>query len=152
MKAFPFRYFLGLSLLGILFFFGCKKDQPDPPVDYLPQDFKDWMCFKEGTYWVYEDSAASQLDSTIVNWSKTEIQDYTGDPGDDKIVKRSVRLSYETYSFASGLTYQYFTGDRCWYPNPDYTKQNCLHTTRYLIQNGQQTLPDQFNYYNAPIN
>ena len=152
MKAIPFLYFLGLNLLGILFFSGCKKDQPEPPVDYLPQDFKDWMCFKEGTYWVYQDSITGKLDSTIVTWSKTEIQEFYLEKGDEKPIKKWEALIYETHAFSSCFTYRYVTVDYCMAPNPDYQNIACLSTNRFLINNnGQESGIDEFLYYREPI-
>ena len=39
---------------------GCnlfKKDEPDKPIPYYktPQGMKDYVIFKPGTYWVYQD-------------------------------------------------------------------------------------------------
>jgi hypothetical protein len=152
MSNFLFKSFLLLCIcLSTLFFIGCKKEQPDPPIDYMPQDFKDWMCFKEGTYWVYQDSITGRLDSTVVTWNKTEIRDFYFEKGDEKPIKKGEILSYETYSFSSGVTYQYVTVDRCLFSDPDYQNTACLSTNRFLMQNGHKGNTDEFLYYKEPI-
>ena len=54
--------------LLILFFFGlligCKPIEPEPEIKHcIPQEFKDYTVFKEGTWWAYEDSATGEVDT-----------------------------------------------------------------------------------------
>lgn len=38
----------------------CKKEKP---TYYMPQEFKDYVMFPEGSYWIYEDSITKNIDS-----------------------------------------------------------------------------------------
>jgi hypothetical protein len=69
------KLFLFFALfIFILSAIGCKEEKP---TYYIDQEFKDYTTFGIGSYWVYEDSASSQIDSvylenvqnTIVNAS-----------------------------------------------------------------------------------
>jgi len=43
----------------------CKKEKP---TYYMPQEFKDYVMFPEGSYWVYLDSISNNIDSvSIIN-------------------------------------------------------------------------------------
>lgn len=50
----------------------CSKDK-DKPAYYMPQDFKDYVVFPEGSYWVYEDSVTGDIDSVYLQSQKIEI-------------------------------------------------------------------------------
>jgi hypothetical protein len=54
----------------------CGKDN-DKPTYYMPQDFKDYVMYPVGSYWIYEDSVSGDIDSIYL-------------------------LSYETYIFETG--------------------------------------------------
>ncbi|HLG02285.1 MAG TPA: hypothetical protein VI731_01740 [Bacteroidia bacterium] len=55
---------------------GCRKDPPPPPQPpgpseaQLVEEFKAYTFFKEGSYWVYEDSASGVLDSIFVYYTE----------------------------------------------------------------------------------
>ena len=56
-------------LLLISLAFACPPpDTTGPKINHpLPQKFKDYTVFKEGTWWVYEDSATGKLDTFVVS-------------------------------------------------------------------------------------
>lgn len=48
----------------------CKKEKP---TYYMPQEFKDYVMFPEGSYWIYEDSITGNIDSIFLLESNTLI-------------------------------------------------------------------------------
>ena len=49
----------------------CKK--PKIPTYYMPQEFKDYVDFPVGSWWVYEDSVTKKLDTVSLINSATDI-------------------------------------------------------------------------------
>jgi hypothetical protein len=91
----------------------CKKDELlEPPVQHLPQELKDWMYFKQNTWWLYQDSASLIMDSVTVDSSRIDIIDFT-DPKSGDIQKRVERFSVFTFSNLNSYLYLYSTGLRC---------------------------------------
>jgi len=59
-------------MISILFLASnCKKK----PTYYMPQEFKDYVDFPVGSYWVYEDSISGNIDSIYLIDYKTYIFD-----------------------------------------------------------------------------
>lgn len=68
---------------------GCKKKER--PTYYMTQDFKNYVVFPVGSYWVYEDSITGEIDTIrLIESSTTIINTKSGDddPG----------YNYEQYS------------------------------------------------------
>jgi len=51
----------------------CGKDN-DKPTYYMPQDFKDYVMYPVGSYWVYEDSISGETDSIVLTKQETFIE------------------------------------------------------------------------------
>jgi hypothetical protein len=71
-----------LTLLLMAFIIGCiPDDEPlynceDPIPEYrLDEDFKAYLDFQLGTYWVYEDSLSRMLDSVYIISNRNEIKE-----------------------------------------------------------------------------
>lgn len=62
LKSNPLILFI-LSVL-IFSFANCKKDKP---TYYMPQEFKDFILYSEGSYWIYEDSITGNTDSIYLS-------------------------------------------------------------------------------------
>ena len=73
---------LFIRLLCILFFSArcrkhdCSNDKPRQVL--IPQEVLDFVDFKAGTYWIYQDSATGRIDSEVVVNSRHYIEDVTG--------------------------------------------------------------------------
>ena len=52
--------------LTILLLWSCQKKAKDPEYVYIPQDFKDFICFNQGSYWVYLNNSGTK-DSVVLN-------------------------------------------------------------------------------------
>jgi hypothetical protein len=56
---------LGLGLICLHSFYGCTKAKVIP-VYYIPQDLKDCLVFKSGSYWIYKYENNNSIDSCYV--------------------------------------------------------------------------------------
>jgi len=50
----------------------CGKDN-DKPTYYMPQDFKDYVMYPVGSYWIYEDSVSGDIDSIYLIMNEIKI-------------------------------------------------------------------------------
>lgn len=151
-KGFKYWFCIGIFGLTASLFSGCREEYQEPPVDYLPQDFKDWMFFKEGTYWVYQDSVTGALDSTVVTRTESEIFSIDNEARKSKrrVIKKVERLSYDTYSFATGKKYKYISSDRC-PASPNYQTDQCLYLHKIRIPQETYTGGADLIFYNMPV-
>jgi hypothetical protein len=65
-----------LLFLGFLFILNSCKKPEELPTYYIPQEFKDYVVFPVGSYWVYKDSVSGVLDTVTLQeqtFSITEI-------------------------------------------------------------------------------
>lgn len=94
---------------NILVLSACKDDSSGKPYfeGPLTQELKDYTYFRNGTYWVYEDSATGDLDSFYVYDSQNFFTDYLDNSG-EPLAKLEV-FQYFTKSSYDGNTYYYLT-------------------------------------------
>ena len=88
------------------------KDRGPVPTEYLPQEFKDWMYFKEGTWWHYE-SMDGVVDKVVVDTSfidMLEWYDYNGKVRDDEPYFIEEWFEYTTTSQLTNAQYKYYSG------------------------------------------
>lgn len=94
-------------LILLVGFSSCRKDRNIPFCELHPEDcfdaemHKDWFCFNEGSYWVYQQESSSVRDSVVV----TETTSDTGSYG----------FSTTVYSHYENLNYRYYPdiGENC---------------------------------------
>jgi|WetSurMetagenome_2_1015567.scaffolds.fasta_scaffold09970_3 hypothetical protein len=67
-----------LLALTILFLLGCTKN--DPEYYYIPEDFKQWVVYQPGTYWIYLNEQTGVVDCTYVTGVRN-YQEVTGGNG-----------------------------------------------------------------------
>ena len=61
-----------ITIISIVFIASdCKKEEK--PTVYMPQEFKDYVDFPVGSYWIYEDSISGAIDSVYIYNIKNEI-------------------------------------------------------------------------------
>ena len=53
----------------------CKKK---PPEYYLDPDFKNWSCYKKGSFWIYQNEITGKQDCTYVTWDTNYVRFYGG--------------------------------------------------------------------------
>jgi hypothetical protein len=104
------RLFL-LILIAQFVFQSCVDDDIPPSgnegVVFGPHylnEAKDYIHFKRGTWWVYENSNTGQRDSVAVLSSSLDTITYIG--GGNKVIKEQTR--YEAYSFRDKYKYLYY--------------------------------------------
>ncbi len=88
---------------GVLLFTGCRKDLAVNPEDVtikIPQEVKDYMQFKTGSWWLYEDSVSLAKDCVYVT-SHTEGFDTVYEDG-------QVKQIYEYFSWQCHNTFEDF--------------------------------------------
>ncbi len=64
-------FVLPIVMASLFLTFSCRE--PEKEIFYMPQEFKDYVMFPVGSYWVYEDSASGAIDSIYLKSSEIEI-------------------------------------------------------------------------------
>lgn len=54
-----------LLLCGSMLFWGCPSKPPEPATTPLSNTLKQYFGFPEGSYWIYEDSLTTAVDSSV---------------------------------------------------------------------------------------
>jgi hypothetical protein len=156
----PFRFlFISLLLLSSLASLThCQeKKYVEPEPIPLPPGFKEWMFFKEGTFWVYQDSVTGAFDSVVVTRSENEIIAYPDKYDKKKIDEKSERILFETNSSLTGKKYRYVSTSRCfgdWRVDPN---AHCFDIRCSDITEGDGGHPFDGNYifsfqfYRVPV-
>lgn len=107
------RHYLIKAVLGcflLLSLAHCKKHASQPPTNYEGHAYTDSATvnayyFKQGTYWIYEDSATGQTDSYFVTESANKIyRDYIYGMHDSHYDSASYYVSYISSVNIDGTT------------------------------------------------
>lgn len=110
-KQFAFIIICGMAVLD-----SCHQDpipspQPSNTTYWIPREVKDYCYFKEGSYWIYQDSATGQLDSVYVYYAANGLdtlhnQDYNGlyDWFDCKMMSSFDNYTYEHWYHATYMS------------------------------------------------
>jgi hypothetical protein len=70
------KYLFVLLILLVGFMLdSCKKQ---PPEYYITPDFKNWSCYKKGSYWIYLNEISGVQDCTWVTWDTNYVRYYGG--------------------------------------------------------------------------
>ncbi len=54
---------ISLFIIALLILTACGKNDKEYSTYYLSQEYKDYVVYKVGSYWIYEDSASKSVDS-----------------------------------------------------------------------------------------
>lgn len=166
------KQLLTVLALTALSFSACKDENGNGKEYFegpLTQELKDYTYFRNGTYWVYEDSATGDLDSFYVYDSQNFFTDYLDNTG-EPLAKLEV-FQYFTNSSYDGNTYYYLTDliNNRYSDHPEVTilrvvKKGGTHTqnhfVRYPLEVGREyqygpslmrleTRPDKVNFKNT---
>jgi hypothetical protein len=95
MKVKTFLFFALISLL--LSVIGCKEKEK--PTFYMPQDFKDYVIFPIGSYWIYQDSISGVIDSTNLQLRTSTMLDENDFPYICEYIIEQVYHSYDNYTY-----------------------------------------------------
>lgn len=68
-------------LFLLCFLIGCRKEKHEEEIKYIPQELKDYMYFKEGTWWVYEEESTHERDSVVVFYNDDSLITFDGSTG-----------------------------------------------------------------------
>jgi len=118
---FQFYLFCMLLLVSIVSCF--KPNDIDKETAFLPEEFKAYTVFNEGTWWIYEDIHTGERDSSFVFSDTTFIKDsdrisFMYERNEQLTVRRNDTISKEAFPSSRGLEegyiYIYREGD---YPN-----------------------------------
>ena len=104
------KQLLAVFAFSIVAFSACKDENSNGKEYFegpLTQELKDYTYFRNGTFWVYEDSATGDLDSFYVYDSQNFFTDYLDNSG-EPLAKLEV-FQYFTKSSYNGNTYYYLT-------------------------------------------
>jgi len=106
-----FKNFILIVSLTIFISTTCKKKQP-PPYVPMTQEFKDYIYFKEGTYWVYKDSINGALDSILVLNDTIKFKPWAGiiKGGVAEVEFYAETFEYDVKSFYDDTIYKYNGG------------------------------------------
>ncbi len=104
---------LGIAVMAlILTATSCRDDGPVPTI-YLNESFKEFIYFKEGTWWVYQHTEDSTRDSMVVVRSEIKEEPRYTDNWETDIGWYSEEFYYDIYSFKSTKLYGYWGGTAC---------------------------------------
>ncbi len=96
-------------LIFLFILVGCIKDEPItiPPTYYLPDNFKNWIYFKTGTYWIYKNDTTGIEDSIVVNESYNDIESMIGinQYNESKIMYYYEDITMVSYSYTENIKY-----------------------------------------------
>ena len=53
-----------LLIVSFVFFTSCRKSKDR--VELVPEEFKAWVCFQKGSYWIYMSDKEQLVDSTVL--------------------------------------------------------------------------------------
>lgn len=82
-----------IILSALCLFVTCVKKEKEYPTYYLGQEYRDYVVYKVGSYWIYEDSASKIIDSVYLFK-----QDIIMNDGNRKVNYNSEGLSENKYS------------------------------------------------------
>ncbi len=98
---------------------------------YYMGEMRDYVSFKKGTWWVYENTVTKERDSMVLQWVTLDTFTYTDNyngESDNKIIKE--RLNYLVHSITTGYKYEhYMETPSVWSGMPDRN-----YGTFYLIR------------------
>lgn len=99
-----------IVVLGILLA-TCKDKEPVWRTygPYYMGEMRDYVYFKKGTWWVYENTVTKERDSMVLQWVKLDTFTYTDNyngESDNKIIKE--KLEYLVYSYLNGYSYRHY--------------------------------------------
>ncbi len=98
------KFTLFLLLLPLLYFLpGCTK-QNNPEYYYIPDDFKQWVVYQPGSYWIYLNEKTGVQDCTYVTKVYTG-QYVTGGNGSSDTERHYEKIE----SDCSGSVFEYFS-------------------------------------------
>lgn len=99
-------FFVLFTCLGVK----CKKDKK--PTYYMPQEFKDYVMFPFGSYWIYEDSISGEVDSlNLINFNIFIQETNTRNYDYEKMVQNfssSKSANFSTETLRSDEYYEYY--------------------------------------------
>lgn len=99
---------------------------------YYMGEMRDYVSFKKGTWWVYENTVTKERDSMVLQWVTLDTFTYTDNydgKSENKIIKE--KLEYMVYSYLNGYSYRhYMETPSVWSGMPDRN-----YGTFYLIRN-----------------
>jgi hypothetical protein len=106
-----FLFFSGVILLSSR----CKKNvtcTPAPVIKVMiPQELLDYVDFKAGSYWVYQDSASGRIDSEVVVSSRHVMDDKYASNNCSEVAITSqyenIEINMERYDSTGKLTYSW---------------------------------------------
>lgn len=85
---------------------------------YVPQALKDYMMFKPGTYWIYQDSLTGSIDCVYVkkDYDKFEEKTYDGETGNFEIcgIECGVEPGGYTMNIQANTTWIHYNGCPVW--------------------------------------
>ncbi|MEZ4883293.1 MAG: hypothetical protein R3E32_01060 [Chitinophagales bacterium] len=98
-----------ISILFILSFSSCfKPNDDDRETAYLPEEFKAYTVFNEGTWWVHEEVFSGERDSSFVFSNTTEIntdrkRSFIREENVQRTVRRQDTIYCSTFPFTQTL-------------------------------------------------
>ena len=115
----------------------CRRDDDQPMQHHtllLPQEVKDYLLFKPGTYWVYQNNKTQELDSVYVVSVDTAIYNTIDE-------ENNISLDYEYFHLRTYSNYeQYYTNYFMWVP---FATNAIKSTYRHTIKR-DRTKPGDF--------
>ena len=86
----------------------CVSCEPDGPTYYMDQEFKDYIVYPQGSYWVYEEMSSGQIDTVKIYSSEIKIhngQTILGFNYEEYLVLMKSSFNNDTISGVGGIDF-----------------------------------------------
>jgi len=90
-----------ISLLLLIFVQSCRE----PETYRIPEEYKPYIMFDEGTRWVYYDSLNNKNDTIELVSQNTDLEQYTEDPNFYEVLLQHFLFASEDTFFSSSVFY-----------------------------------------------
>ena len=132
---------LGLAVLAaLLLSASCKKEKPPVKLD-VDKDFRSYVHFNNGTWWVYMNVDSSEFDTCIVSESQSEYE-YHEDFDDPKVQFEELWFITDDRGLQVGMLTR---------PQPlNADLSNILYTSKVFYMYGGILGPSNYNLFKYP--
>jgi hypothetical protein len=107
-------------LISFILLLNCISCWPPPdnvPTHYIGDEFKEYVVFPKGSYWVYEEVSTKEIDSVYLYRSETSIRNGAS------------KLGYNYEEYLSGYTRSYFNDSVRGFGYPEFNNQEFYQYT-----------------------
>lgn len=121
------KFSLIFLLIAVVLLTGaCIKKEKEYPTYYFGQEYRDYVIYKPGSYWIYEEAATEKIDSIYLYEQSTNIDYATSkiNYNSESISEKKTSSLYGTLSFGGRVVSENGMGEYTNFPVSDYVHRN----------------------------